>query len=112
MEKGQQKLYPLPRILHLPPQHRAKDHLDILDKGIMPIIIAIQPNLIRIDDRVVILHRYVLRLAGVAFFLFLGYILGDHLVFEAVFQRGRTSDARPQLQHVAVVALQLVDFPE
>ncbi len=74
----------LPRMLHLLPQHRAKDHLDILDKRIMPIVIAIQPHLIGIDDRVVILHSYVLRVAGVAFFLLLSHILGYHFIFAPV----------------------------
>ena len=54
----------------------------------MPIVIAIQPHLVGIDDRVVIRHRYVLRVAGVAFLLSLGDVFGDHLVFEAVFQCG------------------------
>ena len=54
----------LPSILHLPPQNRAKDHLNILHKRIIPIIIAIQPHLVGIDDRVVILRRYFGRRAG------------------------------------------------
>ena len=68
-------LYSLPRILHPPPQHRAKDHLNILDERIIPIIIAIQTHLVGIDDRVVVLHRYILWVADVNFFLFLGNIL-------------------------------------
>ena len=43
-------LYLLPCILHLPPQHRAKDHLNVLNKRIIAVIIAIQPHLIGIDD--------------------------------------------------------------
>ncbi len=69
----------------------------------MPIIIAIQPHLVGIDEGIVILHRYVLGIAGVAFLL--GDVFGDHLIFEAVFQCGGAGDARSQLQHVAVVAL-------
>jgi hypothetical protein len=55
----------------------------------MPIIITIQPHIVGIDDRVVILHRYVLRVVGVAFLLSLGDVFCDYLVFEPVFQGGR-----------------------
>ena len=91
----------LPSILHLLPQHRAEDHLYIHPEGIMPIVIAVKPHLVGIDDRVVVRHRYVLRVAGVACLLSLGDVFGDHLVFEAVFQCGGTGDAGSQLQHVA-----------
>ena len=40
----------LSRILHLLPQHRAKDHLNILDERIISIIIAIQPQFIGINN--------------------------------------------------------------
>ena len=79
----------LPSILHLPPQHRAKDHLYVLPERIIPIVIAVESHLVGIDDRVVILHRYVLRVAGVTFLLFLGDVFCDYLVFEPVFQGGR-----------------------
>ncbi len=95
----------LPSILHLPPQHRAEDHLYVLPERIIPIVIAVEPHLVGIDDRVVILHCYVLRVSGVACLLSLGDVFGDHLIFEAVFQGGGTGDAGSQLQHVAVVAL-------
>lgn len=58
----------LPRILHLLPQHHAKDHLYVFDERIMPII-TIQPYFVGINNRVVILYRYVLRVAGAACFL-------------------------------------------
>ena len=63
---------PLPRILHLPPQHRTKDHLYVFDERIVSVVKAAEPHLVGIDDRVVILHRYVLRVASVAFLLLLG----------------------------------------
>ena len=63
----------LPSILHLLAQHRAKDHPNIFDKRIIPIIIAIQPHFVWIDDCVVILYCYVLGIAGVAFLLLLGH---------------------------------------
>ena len=78
----------LPSILHPSPQHRAKDHLYVLPERIIPIIITIQPHLVGIDDRVVVFFGYRLCVAGIAFFLLLCDVFGDHLVFEAVFQGG------------------------
>ena len=68
----------------------------------MPIIITIQPHLIGIDDGVVVLFGYRLCVAGIAFFLLLCDVIGDHLVFEAILQGGGAGDAGSQLQHVAV----------
>ena len=44
----------LPRILNLLTQHRCEDHLDVLHKTIVAIVIAIQSDLVRINDIVVI----------------------------------------------------------
>jgi hypothetical protein len=52
----------LPSILHLLPQYYAKNHLYVLDKRIIPIIIAIQPHLVGIDEGIVVLP--LLSLAG------------------------------------------------
>ena len=37
-------------ILHLLPQHRTENHLYILDEGIVTIIIAVQPHLVKIGN--------------------------------------------------------------
>ena len=102
----------LPRILHLPPQNRAKQHLDILHKRIVSVIITVQPHLVGINHRVIILHRYILRVAGVACLLSLGNVFSNHFIFKTILQRCWSSNARPQFQHVAVVPLLLVGFPE
>ena len=102
----------LPRIAHLPPQHRAKDHLYVFDKRIIPIIIAIQPHLVGIDDRIVILYRYLLRVASVAFLLPLGDVFSNHHVCETAFQGGKAGDGRSQLQRIAVIARQLAGIQE
>ena len=54
------RLYSFPRILHILPQHSTEIHLYILDEGVMPIIIAVQPQLIRINHVVIIPHRHLL----------------------------------------------------
>lgn len=57
--------YLLPRIPDLLTYNRGEDHFDILNKGIMPIIITIQPHLVGVDDGVVVFHGDVLGGAGV-----------------------------------------------
>ena len=54
------RLYSFSRILHLLPQHGTKNHLDVLDKGVMPIIVAVQTHLIRIYHVIVIPHSQLL----------------------------------------------------
>lgn len=50
----------LSHIRHLPAQHRAQDHLNILHERIVPIIIAVQPHLVRVYHIVVVPHRHLL----------------------------------------------------
>ena len=109
---SQDTSYLLSCIFHFLSKDSTKNHLNILDKRIIPIIITIQPNLIRINHRVIILHRYILRVAGVACLLSLGNVFSNHFIFKTILQRCWSSNARPQFQHVAVVPLLLVGFPE
>ena len=52
--------YFLPRIPHPFPQHRAEDHLNVLDEGVVVEVVEIDAHLIRIYDVVVIPHRQLL----------------------------------------------------
>lgn len=52
--------YFLPRIPHPFPQHRAEDHLNVLDERVMIEVVEVQPHLIRIDNVVIIPHRQLL----------------------------------------------------
>ena len=47
-------------ILNLLPQYCTQYHLNVLDKGIMPVVVAVQAHLIRIYHVVVIPHRQLL----------------------------------------------------
>ena len=50
-------LYHLPSILHSLPKHRTKNHLYILDEGVVTVIVAVQAHFIRINHVVIIPHR-------------------------------------------------------
>ena len=66
-------------------QHSRKNHLDVLGKAVVAIVVAIQSYLIRIYHGVIILRGNLLHRARVTFRLTLCHILADHLVFKAVF---------------------------
>jgi len=60
------KLNHLPRILHFLSKHGTEYHLYVLDKGIMAIIIAVQANLIRVNDMIIIPNSQFLMLVSPA----------------------------------------------
>ena len=49
--------YHLPNIPHIPPQNSTEYHLYILNKRVMPIILAVKSDLIRINNSIIILPR-------------------------------------------------------
>ena len=55
--------YHFPRIFHLLPEHCTKYHLDILDEGVVVVVVAVQAHLIGIDDRIIIFYRNLLHRA-------------------------------------------------
>lgn len=77
----------------------------------MPIIIAIQPHLIRINHRIIVFHGNFLHGTIVTFCLLFGDILGYHLVFKPIFQRCWSSNSWPKFQHVSVITHQFIRIP-
>ena len=69
----------------------------------MPIIIAIQPHLIRINHRIIILHGNFLHRPIVPRRLPRRHVLQDHLIYQPILQRRRARNAGPKLQHVPVL---------
>lgn len=57
--------YLLPCILHLLSEHSTQYHLDVLQEGIMPIIIAVQSHLVWVNHIVVVLHGNLLHGSGI-----------------------------------------------
>lgn len=92
------------------PEYRTENHLDVLLKGIVMVmvIITIEPHLVGIDDGIVILDRNLLRIARITGGAAGGDILGDHLVFETVLQGCRAGDSGAEFQHVAVGASEFI----
>ena len=75
----------LPGILHLLPKHSAENHLDIFHKRIMPIIITVQPHLVRIYNHIVILLSDLPHGARVSSRLARCHKLRDHLILKVLF---------------------------
>ena len=69
----------------------------------MPVVITIEAHFVGIDDRIVIFRGNVLHRAFVTLSLPLGDIVTNHLVLQAVLERGRSGDAGTQFQHIPVV---------
>ena len=103
-------LHIFPRKLHSKVQHIRKDHFNILNKRIMPVIIAVQPHLVRINHTIIILSRNLLHRTLIPFRLLLRHILGNHLILQPVLQCCRPRNTRTQLQHISVRPDQLVSI--
>ena len=91
-------LHLFPRKLHPKVQHSRKDHFNILNKRIMPVIIAVQPHLVRINHPIIILSRNLLHRTLIPFRLLLRHILRNHLILLPVLQCCRTYNVRTQLR--------------
>ena len=74
----------------------------------MLVVVFVKADFVGIYHIVVILHSYGLRVSGVARGLALGNVVRDHLVLQAILQRGGAGDAGTELEHDPVGALQLV----
>lgn len=105
-------LHLFPRKLHPKVQHCRENHLDILDERIVPVIIAVKPHLIRINYSIIVFSSNLLHWARITLSLLLRHILGNHLIFESIFQCRRTSNARTKLQHIPIRPDQLVSIPQ
>lgn len=53
-------LYLLPSIPNLPAKDSSKDHLDVFNKTVVAIVVAVQANLVRINHIVIVPHRNLL----------------------------------------------------
>ena len=95
-------LHLFPRKLHPKVQHIRKNRLHILNKRIMPVIVAVQPHLVRINHTIIILSRNLLHRTLIPFRLLLRHILGNHLILQPVLQCCRTCNARAKFQHIPV----------
>ena len=93
----------LPSKFNLPAKDSREDHLDVLDETIVAVVVAVQANLVRIDDRVIVLRGNLLHWSSVALSFLLRHILADHLVLQAVLQRCGTRNSRSQLQHIPII---------
>ena len=47
-------LHLLPRIQNLLTQYSGEDHFDVFDEGVVAVVVAVQADLVRIDDVIVI----------------------------------------------------------
>lgn len=76
----------------------------------MPVIVAVQPHLVRINHTIIILSRNLLHRTLISLRLLLRRIFGNNLVLQSVLQCCRTCNVRTQLQHIPVRPDQLVSI--
>ena len=53
-------LYHLPRIVHLLAEDGAEDHLDVLEEGVVTVVVAVQAYLVGVNHVIVIPYCYFL----------------------------------------------------